>query len=177
MREYEPEEHDEIPEEYLEEEFIEDVVEDMEVPEVYWEEDIRNIEDPEIKQKEIEAANEILEKERDLEARLRSGEITESQFAAEYETSLRKKKSSAATRCGLASVGITYEDIGDVAEDYDNILYPHNDLSEKRERIGDVIDEIGEEAAEQLADRMLEDEKISDRAHGIIKRQIELKRK
>ena len=82
----------------------------------------------------------------------------------------------ATTRCGLASVGLTYDHLGDVSEDAE--LYATGDLKmlELKDRLKDTIEDIGPKAAEELADRMHEDERLSDDTDERIKIQIRLKR-
>ena len=116
---------DEFPEEYLDQEVLEETME-WDKPDVCWAEDIENIQNPEIKQKEIEAAERLLEKENTLEKRFESGEISEDMYQAELDIGLRRQKSKAATRCALESVGITYDHLGDLSEDLD--IYASGDL-------------------------------------------------
>lgn len=137
-------------------------------------EDIKNIEDPEIREREIEIATHIQEKETSLKAKLDSGEISKSEYLDAYEFGLRRQKSNAKTRCGLASVGITYDHLGNVSEDYDLIASGKPEIAYMKQRVNQAIDVMGEDAAEELAGRMLEEETLSERGHKSIKRQIRL---
>lgn len=50
-------------------------------------------------------------------------------------------------------------------------------MLELKDRIKDRIEEIGPDAAEELADRMHEEERLSDDTHERIKRQTRLNRR
>lgn len=79
-------EFDEGPEECLEKEILEEVfIDDMKIPDVDWAEDIERIKDPEIREREIETAERILDHERSLKERLKSGKITKDRFVTEKE--------------------------------------------------------------------------------------------
>ena len=79
---------------------------EMEIPDVHWAKDIVQIENPILREREIEAAKKMIEKEDELNARIESGEISPFNAEIEFE-SLRNQKAKASTRAGLASVGLT----------------------------------------------------------------------
>ena len=87
------EEFDEMSEEYRQEE-LEKLAEAqaMKSPDVEWKEHIENIEDPEIKRKEIEFAEKIIEKEEDLQKRFEAGEISEIDFWAKNVFGIGREK-------------------------------------------------------------------------------------
>ena len=93
MNEYEEnfDELDEAPDEYTDDM----ILEEMEIPDVYWAEDIEKIENREIREKEIETARKIQEKQHALEQRLESGEITQDQYEAQYLFELKPEKNRA----------------------------------------------------------------------------------
>ena len=152
------EEFDETPDEYLE------------IPEVPWDEDIRKIEDLEIQQREIEFAEKYLEKEKILRNKVDTGEISVDQY--DYE--LRPIRTKSATRCGLETVGITYDHLGDVAENQDLLIAGNLEVLDQKERIKETIEIIGEDAAQELADRRRRDENLSEKGHELISRQVRI---
>ena len=158
------------------EEFYEMMEEEMEIPEVEWAEDIRGIEDQEVREKEIEIVEHIEEREKELKDKVDSGEISKSEYLDKYESGIRRQKRKATTRCGLESVGISYDDLGDVSEDYDILISGNSEIADRKERVKKVIDTLGEDDAEKLADKMLEEEKLSQRGHESIMRQVRLHR-
>ncbi|MCP4298541.1 MAG: hypothetical protein GY786_23385, partial [Proteobacteria bacterium] len=105
-------------EEYFESPDIEEI-ENMEVPDVWYTEDIHEIEDPLLRAKEIMEAEKIVDQEQSLEEQLEAGEITDDQYLAEYEYGIRPKKSKLATRTAFESVGLTYDHLGDLSEDWE----------------------------------------------------------
>ena len=76
------EEYDENGEEYLEEveEDPEEIPrEELEIPDVCWEKQLREIDDREVQKREIKAAEEIVEKQKELDEQYDADEITEYQ--------------------------------------------------------------------------------------------------
>jgi hypothetical protein len=147
---------------------------DFEIPDVWWREHIEKIEDPEMRENEIEAAERLIEKKIDLIERLESGEITQDRYDDEYLLRLRSEERKAATRCGLASEGLTYDDLGDISEDNSFISKGDPKLMDIKDEIKEVIGSMGPEAAQELADRKLEEGEISKEAHETISRQVRL---
>lgn len=157
----------------IEEEFGD---ENPEIPDVLWKEDIENIENPVLQEKEIEAAEKLLEKERELLAKAESGKIDQIEFEEEYFHKLGPQKSSAATRSGLESEGITWDHLGDLAEDYDIIVSGNTETMDKKVHVKEVIRELGPEASQELADRMYDEEELSEKTHESISRQVRLQK-
>lgn len=173
-------EREEFPDEYLEETPEETEQKKDGVPDVSWAEDIRKIEDPEIREKEIKAAEKILEKEEELNRKFEAGEIDEIDFWAKHEFELSKESRKAATRCGLESVGIGYDDLGDLAEDWDLMLAElggNPRPAELKHEVRKVIERVGPEEAERLADGMRERKEISKETHDLIARQARMSKK
>ena len=152
---------------------IENLQPEMEIPDVYWAKDIRRIENPILREREIEAAKKIVEKEEEINTRIESGELSPFDAEIEFE-SLRSKKAAASTRSGLTSVGLTYDHLVDVAEDYDRLTpgdYQTVDLADQVKR---KVYELGPENAQQLADKMLEEGTLSQENYDFITRQVRL---
>jgi hypothetical protein len=147
---------------------------EVEIPEVDWAEDIENIDNLEIQQKEIEAAEKILDQESDLKEKLESGKITENQYLNEYEFGIRNAKRKATTRSALESAGLTYDDLGDVSEDWDFLVSGSPDLAQIKDQLRNTIDTLGPEQAQALADRMLAEGKLSQNTWETISRQVRL---
>jgi hypothetical protein len=166
-------EFDEVPDEYLEDENPEKLIDgDPERPKVGWLKDIERIEDQEIREKEIGIADKLNQQEKELDDRLESGEITEYQHWAEYEFGIRKEKIKAATRCALESVGLNYDKLGALSDEVNIIATGDPDLIEKVERLDKMINLRGPEASQELADQMLEEERLSEDTHEFISRRI-----
>jgi len=161
-----PDEYQEDPGEYFNEDaMIKLAMEESEIPKVDWAEDIEKIEDPKAREKEIEAAEEILEKEKELNDRLESGEITERDYADEHEEEVIGEKRRAFTRSFLESKGASSEGLETMFDRWDE---PDMPLSERGRREGEIrkaADMIGEQIMEEMADRELEEQMISERAH------------
>lgn len=165
---------DEISDEYLEESSLEEMFsKEIEIPEVAWADDIRKIEDPEIQQNEIERAEKYLEKQKILSDKVDAGKIS----VGQYDSELRPIRAKSATRCALKSVGLTYDHLGDLAENYDLLVSGNLETLDQKERINKTIDIIGEDSAMDVADRRFEDGKLSEKGMDLISRQIRIHNK
>lgn len=163
-------EWDEQPDEY-DLEYPEYDVE--EIPDVNWAEDIGNIENPILRERAIETAKKLVDKENELNAKIESGEM--STFQAECAFSdLRKEKAAASTRAGLASVGLTYDHLAEASEAYDILTTGDYKLIDLIGQVRKMAERIGPEKAQHLADEMLKKGKISEPAHEHISRQVRL---
>lgn len=179
-----PEEDNEpldAPEEILDVAFTEEIrIDNPDIPDEWWAKDIKDIQCPEDQQREIEQAQNEVRLEERLDKKLEKGEITEKKYQDELTFSIRPRQSKISTRSGLESVGLSYDKIGDITEDYDFILTDlalGGDLSDKKERLKQAIHDMGPEAARDLADRMLSEGSISREAFDVINRQIRLHEK
>ena len=173
---------DEITDEYIEEvpekEIVEEANQEIEdIPDVWYADYIKDIKNPELREKEIEAANELKEKERALDKELESGEIDEVDYWGKRFIGLGHEERKAATRCGLESVDITYDHFGDSMEDLDFLTMEaggNPKPARMKEKLKESIRRIGPEASQELADRMLEEGKMSKETHESISRQVRL---
>ena len=163
-----PEDYGEVQEEIIEEE--------QDIPEVWWADDIRQIENPDIRQKEIEAAEKLLKEEKELLKRSEAGELDGPTFDDKYQE-LTKKESSAATRSGLESAGLSWDHLGDVAEDNRLLAKGNTELLDLKDRLEEKIREMGPDASQELADEMLEEGRVSKDTHETISRQVRLHRR
>ena len=133
---------------------------------------IAKIEDPELRKREIEAAEKIYEKGEDLKRKLESGEI--SQGAYEHERHLHGIKANRAiTRWELAADGFTWDKVGDLTEDLQHKLEYDLNLDKVRPRIRKTAESLGPDAAQELADRMHKEGRLSKEARDIVTRQVE----
>lgn len=161
---------DENPETDREKEILFDRIQNIEARDEMWAEDLRKIEDPELQLKELEAAEKIIEERNALEKRLESGEITQDQFNAEVNFGLRKEEARAHTRTGLAGVGLTYDHIGDLMEDYDLTVTGDLENLDKKEGLKKDLQLIEKEEAQEMIDRELEDGRIDKKGHQSLSR-------
>lgn len=167
----------EEPQELVEEDPEKQAVDEMEKPDVEWIEDIEKIEDQSVKEKEIENAREIVEFDEDLKNKRESGEITEKQFETDHEEDLVSMKRKATTRSFLASKGFYSEKHGDMFERLDDRELPLSQRDIKEKRIREAAEEVREDDMEELADRLLEEHKISERTRENISKAMKKGRK
>lgn len=124
---------EEIPDDYLEEQSPELIdLKEIDNPDLWWTESINKIKNPQIKQKEIESAEKILEKQKTLDEKFESGEISKSEFDHENLVNLGREKAKFSTRCDLESEGITYDHLGDLSEDWEIMTAGDLELAEKK---------------------------------------------
>jgi hypothetical protein len=146
---------------------------EMEIPDVHWAKDIIQIENPILREREIEAAKKLIEKEDELNARIESGEI--SQFDSESELeSLRSQKAAASTRALFASAGLTYDHFGYVAEEYDRLTPGDYRTIDLADQVKKEVYDLGPQRAQERADKMLEEGRLSRENYDFISRQVRL---
>ena len=139
-----------------------------------WAEDLRDIEDPELQEKEIEAAEKMIEKRQDLEKKLDSGEITKDQFDDGIYGKNRRKEIRASTRFGLEAQGITWDDVGDAMDELADLRTGDPEILDKKKQLKKHIELAGDEASQEIIDRALEDEKIDKDLHESVSRYVRL---
>jgi hypothetical protein len=147
-----------------------------EIPDVWWADYIRDIENPVIREQEIETAQELLEEQRKALGKHDSGQIDDATLQNELDNKMGPKMRKAATRSGLESTGLTWDHLGDLAEDHGFLAKGDTELLDQKNRLNEVIGELGPDASQELADEMLEEGRISKDAHETISRQVRLRR-
>jgi hypothetical protein len=171
---------DENPEE-VEEEFIEGrLLEERGLPLDWWTENIEKIGDEELREEALETAAELSEKEQNLEERLESGEISQSRYDHEKLVVLGKEKADFAVRCDLAKEGMTFDDFGNVAENYAFRVAEAagNELPARfKEGVNQLIDWRGPEYVKEWADTKHEEGILTDDWHQSVLRQVRLHKK
>jgi hypothetical protein len=156
-------------------EFDDELPEDnLDIPDEWYAADIENIHDPELRTREIEAAEKIREWEQDLDAKLDAGEISDYQYWSEYQFEIGPQKVRLATRTALESVGLSYDMLGDVVEDLDKVVADDQKFWEQKEELKRSIGLMGPDAAQELADKRLAEEKLSEELNQMISRQVRL---
>lgn len=164
---------DEIPDEDLEREVREEALErEIDSLGVEWTEDIRRIEDLDLKEEEIENAKEIEEKEKELHAEWEAGEVTEDDYVRAVEEGLMVEKRCAITRCVIKAAGLNLD--GTIFDDWDTAEPGSLDVARKRERLRLTIDSVGPELVQDLADRFQREGKISENTHEAVSEQVKL---
>ena len=175
--EFQEENPNEVLEEYMKELPDEHRIEDEDIPEVGWKEEIKNIEDTEIRNEEIEIAKEILDEEKKNNERYESGEITEYQHWEKYEFGIRKEKVNASFRCSLESIGLTFDHLGDLDEDVE-ITIAEGAGNEKPARMKEGVKKLirheGPDFAQDLADQEKDKGNLQDKSYKSISRQVRL---
>lgn len=127
----------EIPDNFDEQEMTEEeLVQELEIPDVFWAEDIDNIDDAHTKLLAIERAENIVAQEADLDKSLESGETTEDYYWSRYENGLVLKKIDAASKCAIESGRLTYTDLGDPSRGYDIPELAREEVEEKKKELG-----------------------------------------
>lgn len=139
--------------------------------------DIREIEDSDTRQELIRDVEKHISKDKAWRDRLDHGEISLDTYVASRQCTMLPKLRKLRTRCGLESVGMTYDDLGDLAEDNEFIVSGGDRMIDLKERIKTNIETIGTEAAQEHADRLLDEEELSKDAHDRISRQVRLSKR
>lgn len=169
-RDYYRDDDDIYPYEFVEDQ---DEINDLEIPDVRRKDDLDKIPDHDLKLSEIEEAKKFRNEERALRESLENGDIS----LGMYESIIRPKMRKAATRSGLGSVGLTYDDLGDLSEDAEFLASGDLKMPELKDRLKSTIANIGPDAAQKLADRLHEEEALSKDTHDRISRQVRIHRR
>ncbi|MGV8081007.1 MAG: hypothetical protein AB2L22_13235 [Syntrophales bacterium] len=151
--------------------------EDQEIPDVDWAEDIKKIDDDDLRRDEIQKAQKLLAEDQALRDRLDRGEISLNSYVSIRQGSIFPQMRKARTRCGLESVGMTFDDLGDLAEDMEFLLPTENKMSEMKDRLKTKIETVGPVAAQEHADRLFDEEELSKDAHDRISRQVRISKR
>lgn len=149
-------EREDIPEEHER-----DLRKDLEIPDVYWKDDIAKIENPVLQDKAIEKAKRLKAEEKEIDRQLEAGEIDEITHGGKKLCDLGPKEHSASVEAQLASVGLTWDKLGDLAEDH--ALLERGDIGtlDKKERNKELIEKVGVEKSQEILDRMEEEGRLT----------------
>ena len=142
------------------------------IPKEWWTEEVERIQETELKKKETDAAIKIAEKEKRLDDKLESGEISKDRDDFEKLRVLGKEKAKFSTRSALESVDLSWDDFGDILEDYDIAVSGNLKTAEMKQGVQKLIHNRGPEYAKEVADRMLEKNELSNPTYETIMRQI-----
>lgn len=115
----------------------------------------------------------------ELDHKLAAGEMSELAHELEYDYTVRRAQCRLDSELSLAEAGLSFEDLGSLSDDYDQLIREASsdlDFSRYAEGIEAVVDRRGAEEAQEIADVMREEDRLSDEAHEYISRKIEGKR-
>jgi hypothetical protein len=147
---------------------------EAEVPDVVWKDRIPEIKDPEARAEAIERAGKSLERWDELNEKFDSGEIDEYGHWAKSQK-LIKQDTSDAVSSDLASVDLDPQKLGRLSDEYDTLLSADPKWIELNDRLNKVVDR-DPEAAQELADRMFGEGRLSQEAYDHISEKTGRKR-
>jgi hypothetical protein len=177
------EENDEIPEEYMEEveeDPEETPKEELEIPDVCWEKQLKEIDDPEIQKREIKAAEEIVEKQKELDVQYDAGEITDHQHWVKYHFEIIPEKSKAMDRASMASINLTYDELGEVGEELGDVCSEaagDRRPVEFKEKVKESIEILGPDFVDDLKEEKIEKDEMPEEIGERVSRQLRIHRK
>ena len=177
------EEYDENGEEYLEEveEDPEEIPrEELEIPDVCWEKQLREIDDREVQKREIKAAEEIVEKQKELDEQYDAGEITEYQHWEKYHFGIMPEKFKAMDRASMTNIDLTYDDLGELGEDLGDMCAEGAEDRrpvEFKEKVKESIEILGPDFVEEWKEEKLEKDEMPEEIDESISRQVRIHRK
>jgi len=150
---------------------------DLKTLQNWWLEDLGRTENSEMLINQLEKAKKIAEKEKELDEKLESEEISKDRYDHERLVVLGREKAKFGTKCALESEGITYDHLKDVSEDYEILTTMNPKPAEMKEKMKELIHNKGPEYSKELADKKLEKGEISKTTHESIMAQIRLHKK
>lgn len=145
----------------------------MDIPDVDWANEIRQIENPILREREIKAAKRLAQKEKALNAKVKSGKLTPFQAECEF-SDLRNEKSNTSFRASLASIDLTWDHLFDVAEKYDLLTTGDYNTVELADEVEKAIGRLGPDLGQEQADKMFEKGQLSKKTYEFISRKVRL---
>jgi hypothetical protein len=127
-----------------------------------WKE-ITKIEDPEVRQDQMEREEKVMEERKELDRKVESGEIDDFGYWA-GDLDLHFKEARVATRRGLRSVGLDYDKLGELSEKYDIMVKGDPEFIDINDRLNELVKE-DPEAAQKIADRRREEGNLPEEAY------------
>jgi hypothetical protein len=111
-----------------------------------------------------------MEERKELDRKVESGEIDDFGYWA-GDLDLHFKEARVATRRGLRSVGIDYDQLGELSEKYDFLLKGDPELIDVNDRVNELVKE-DPETAQETADRMHEEGRLSEEAYKLVSEKV-----
>ena len=147
---------------------------DLEVPDVWWAENIKNIRKPMVREKAIRTAQRWLD---EYNRRIEKFESENKDFAAFWAENpdLMGKAVRASTRCALGSEGITYEHLGDLSEDAARLQGGDLEFVETKDRLKRILREVDLEEAKRMSEKVIEKHELSEDDAESLRRLIRLR--
>lgn len=160
-------------------EFVEDQAEsdDLDVPNVEGAENIKMIRDNDLREIEIEKAQEISSRKRHLDDLYDRGDIDLGRYESLYTDQIKPLIRRARMSTALASVDLNNDDIGSLVEDKELLLADDNKLTDLKVKINEKISALGADFSQEEADRLLKEDVIGKDTHSRISRQIRINRR
>ena len=149
----------------------------LDIPDVDWKEDIEKIENDNLRQTEIEKAEKIVERKKQLDDQFDRGDIDLGRYDSLYTESIKPSIRGARMSAALATVGLNSDNLGDLAEDKEFLPVGDTRLSDLKDELKQKITVLGPDTAQEEADRLLEEEVIGKDAHSRISRQARIERR
>ena len=156
------------PEEFLDnpEETEEALVKELEDRGIWWGDSIARIRDPELQQEAIERADELMEEREDLSRQIELGEIDDYEFWAR-NWDLHGKAAKRAFQADLDSIELGSGELGEISEEYDMLIRGDLELMDINDRVNERV-KADPESAQETADRMHEEGRLSEEAYDLI---------
>ena len=150
----------------------------VENPEGPWEErlaeTVEQTPNPKLRDEVLEGRDKVEEMERGNEERLEKGEISE-QDAEHFENfTLRRAKSSLATKSDFASVNLDFANMIDVADEVNDLRSFNLANVEAKEAIADKVSELGAETTREIAREKYEEGEIDEDTRRLLERKARL---
>ncbi len=127
---------------------------------------INEIEDLEVRQDQMKLEEKLHEKRVELNRKYETGEIDDfGYWVGDHD--LHFEAARVGTRRALRSVGLDWDQLAEIAEDYDLLLKGGPDLVDLSHQVNDVVkeDPVG---AQELADEMYEEGRLGEEAYQLI---------
>jgi len=122
--------------------------------------EIADIPDPEIRKDQIEREEKLHREREELTRKSNSGEIDDFNHLIESQA-LARKETRLDTLRGLRSVGLGYDQLGELSEEWDIMVKADPDLIDANDRVNDLV-KTDPASAQKIDDRMLQEGRLPE---------------
>ena len=140
----------------------------------WWAEEILEIENEQLREKAIESSEKYVEKRRAAIEKSESEGKDLKYFYSDHPH-LVTQAVKISSRISRESVGITGNDLGDVAEDMRFLAAQDLESLEAKDRVRNLLEQVDPEVGKELAEKVIEEEELSGEAAESLRRLARLR--
>ena len=125
--------------------------------------EINEIKDTEVRQDQMEREEKVHEQRVELDRKYKSGEIDDIGYSA-GNLDQHFREARVVTRRGLRSVGLDYDQLGELSGKWDVMVKGDPDLIDATDRVNELVKQ-NPDAAQEIIDRMYEEGRLPEKVY------------